>query len=153
MFESNKGIFCRQQFYRPGWAGRPTSCLTAVAVTVTPKSTATFHRITAGSGPGARREVWPASNYQVAAWNYLQVDSLVKLVAHRGCLRGGHLTGVNMARTWTPGLWPPAGRRPGRPYAHYAFYVNYAHPLHYYAHPPHYWCKSQNYTNYARAPG
>jgi len=69
------------------------------------------------------------------------------------CLRGGHLTGVNMARTWTPGLWPPAGRRPGRPYAHYAFYVNYAHPLHYYAHPPHYWCKSQNYTNYARAPG
>ena len=52
------------------------------------------------------------------------------------CLRGGHLTGVNMARTWTPGLWPPAGRRPGRPYAHYAFYVNYTHTLHYYTHSP-----------------
>ena len=65
------------------------------------------------------------------------------------CLRGGHLTGVNMARTWTPGLWPPAGRWPGRPYAHYAFYVNYAHPLHYYTHTPHYLCKWQNYANYA----
>ena len=64
-----------------GPVGLPVA--TAVAVTVTPKSTATLHRITAGSGPGARREVWPASNYQVAAWNYLQVDSLVKLVAHR----------------------------------------------------------------------
>jgi len=52
-------------------------------VAVTPKSTATLHRITAGSGPGARREVWPASNYQVAAWNYLQVDNLVKLVENR----------------------------------------------------------------------
>jgi hypothetical protein len=31
---------------------------------------------------GSSEEVWPASNYQVAAWNYLQVDSLVKLVVH-----------------------------------------------------------------------
>ena len=57
----------------------------AFTATVTPQSIEALRAVTAGPGPGARRESWPAQTFQVPPGKSVQGDSPFGLVAHRGC--------------------------------------------------------------------
>ena len=56
----------------------------AVTVTVTPKSTVTLHRITAGSGPGARSELWPTCYFQASLGNNMSAGTCGQAARTRG---------------------------------------------------------------------